>query len=179
MPTTPPPHNPVSACPGLCRIIQVLVMPATRNSVLTWFLGLPFDHVVAYHRFFGRFTMLCATLHFWLLLQFSSPCSMLPSLGIPFSRYTVLPVAAAILLLGALWSLPLHHLCPVPPYTPSDSCAWPRAPAASPIHSFLSVCVMCSMDHPAFAWAAAGPTGSDSSTAAPRSPSTSLALWHT
>jgi predicted ferric reductase len=37
--------------------------------VLTWFLGLPFDHVVAYHRFFGRFTMLAATVHLWYYLQ--------------------------------------------------------------------------------------------------------------
>ena len=43
---------------------MLLVLPATRNSVLTLLLGLPFDHVVVYHRFFGRFTMLCVVVHF-------------------------------------------------------------------------------------------------------------------
>jgi len=43
---------------------MILIIPATRNSILTWFLGLPFDHVVVYHRFFGRFTLLCAFVHF-------------------------------------------------------------------------------------------------------------------
>ena len=41
-----------------------LIVPATRNSVLTWFLGLPFDYLILYHRFLGRFTMVCAFLHF-------------------------------------------------------------------------------------------------------------------
>ena len=40
-----------------------LVVPATRNSVLTWFLGLPFDHVVLYHRFMGRITIALALAH--------------------------------------------------------------------------------------------------------------------
>ena len=52
---------------------MVLVLPATRNSVLTWLLGFPFDHVVVYHRFFGRFTMLCALIHFiFYMRQFFS-----------------------------------------------------------------------------------------------------------
>jgi hypothetical protein len=29
----------------------LLVVPATRNSALTWLLGLPFDRVVVYHRY--------------------------------------------------------------------------------------------------------------------------------
>ena len=43
---------------------MILVIPATRNSVLTWFLGMAFDHVVIYHRFFGRFTIFCVIIHF-------------------------------------------------------------------------------------------------------------------
>eukprot|EP00808_Paulinella_micropora_P028411 g44266.t1 len=41
----------------------ILVVPATRNSLLTWLLGLPFDQVVMYHRFLGRFCLLCVLLH--------------------------------------------------------------------------------------------------------------------
>ena len=41
-----------------------LVMAATRNSLLTWFLGYPFDHVVAYHRALGRITIGVSFLHF-------------------------------------------------------------------------------------------------------------------
>lgn len=42
----------------------LLIIPATRNSILTIGLGLPFDHVVVYHRFFGRFTIFCVIVHF-------------------------------------------------------------------------------------------------------------------
>lgn len=41
-----------------------VVVPATRNSILTWFLGLPFDHVILYHRFIGRVMVAVAFLHF-------------------------------------------------------------------------------------------------------------------
>ena len=43
---------------------MILVVPATRNSVCTWLLGLPFDHVVIYHRFLGRVALLCTLFHF-------------------------------------------------------------------------------------------------------------------
>lgn len=43
---------------------MLLIVPATRNSILTLGLGLPFDHVVIYHRFFGRFTIMCVLIHF-------------------------------------------------------------------------------------------------------------------
>ena len=42
----------------------LLIIPATRNSVLTLGLGLAFDHVIVYHRFFGRFTIGCVLVHF-------------------------------------------------------------------------------------------------------------------
>ena len=44
-------------------------MPATRNSILTLCLALPFDHVVVYHRFFGRFTILCVIIHFAFYIE--------------------------------------------------------------------------------------------------------------
>lgn len=40
------------------------VLPATRNNILTWLLGLPFDHVVLYHRAIGRFGLITAIIHF-------------------------------------------------------------------------------------------------------------------
>ena len=42
---------------------MLLVIPACRNSILGLFLGLPFDRVVLYHRFIGRFAILCAVVH--------------------------------------------------------------------------------------------------------------------
>jgi len=40
-----------------------MLIPATRNSLLTWFLGLPFDHVILYHRVLGRWAIFTLTLH--------------------------------------------------------------------------------------------------------------------
>jgi predicted ferric reductase len=52
---------------------MLLIIPATRNSILTWFLGLPFDHVVIYHRWLARFTLLCVLIHFcFYLVRFFS-----------------------------------------------------------------------------------------------------------
>lgn len=42
---------------------MLLIIPATRNSVLTLLLGLPFDQVLCYHRFLGRFAILCGLVH--------------------------------------------------------------------------------------------------------------------
>lgn len=42
---------------------MAIILPATRNSVLTWGLGLPFDHVVLYHRVLGRWTLTCVVIH--------------------------------------------------------------------------------------------------------------------
>jgi hypothetical protein len=41
-----------------------LILPATRNNLLTWLLGMPFDHLVLYHRFLGRFTVVVVLVHF-------------------------------------------------------------------------------------------------------------------
>ena len=46
----------------------LLIVPATRNSILTLGLALPFDHVIVYHRFFGRFTILCVVSHFYFFI---------------------------------------------------------------------------------------------------------------
>jgi hypothetical protein len=36
---------------------------AARNSVFSWFVGVTFDQVLVYHRFFGRLTVLLALIH--------------------------------------------------------------------------------------------------------------------
>lgn len=41
----------------------LLVVPAARNSILAMGLGMPFDQVVVFHRFFGRFAVLCVLIH--------------------------------------------------------------------------------------------------------------------
>ena len=38
-------------------------MTAAKNSFFTWFLGVAFDQVLVYHRFFGRLTILVALIH--------------------------------------------------------------------------------------------------------------------
>eukprot|EP00978_Attheya_sp_CCMP212_P033940 scaffold139774_cov59-Attheya_sp.AAC.1 len=53
-----------------------LVISATRNSILTWFLGLAFDHIILYHRFLGRVTISIALLHFfWYFDRFLNHAS--------------------------------------------------------------------------------------------------------
>eukprot|EP00300_Choanocystis_sp_HF-7_P004138 c13161_g1_i2.p1 GENE.c13161_g1_i2~~c13161_g1_i2.p1 ORF type:complete len:865 (-),score=113.46 c13161_g1_i2:442-3036(-) len=47
---------------------MVLVILATHNSVLTWILGIPFDHVIVYHRFVGRVVLVLGLIHFLLML---------------------------------------------------------------------------------------------------------------
>lgn len=42
---------------------MLLIIPATRNNILTWGMGLAFDHIVLYHRFLGRVTILVAVIH--------------------------------------------------------------------------------------------------------------------
>jgi len=44
------------------------VVPATRNNVITWLLGISFDHVILYHRALARWAMLTLVLHFLFLL---------------------------------------------------------------------------------------------------------------
>ena len=42
---------------------MVLVIPATRNSLLTWFLGVSFEKVILCHRWLGKWTMILASIH--------------------------------------------------------------------------------------------------------------------
>ena len=42
----------------------ILIIPATRNNILTFALRLPFDHLIVYHRFLGRFTIALVAAHF-------------------------------------------------------------------------------------------------------------------
>ena len=48
---------------------MILIIPATRNSILTWCLGMPFDHVVVYHRWIGRWAIACVGIHFMLFFN--------------------------------------------------------------------------------------------------------------
>lgn len=50
-----------------------LVMAATKNSILAWALGRPFDHVIVYHRLLGRITLLYVLLHFIFFLPSWQP----------------------------------------------------------------------------------------------------------
>ena len=42
----------------------LVVVPSTRNSLLVWLFGLPFDRVVVFHRFLGRLLGLLSLAHF-------------------------------------------------------------------------------------------------------------------
>lgn len=42
---------------------MLLIVPATRNSILSVVLRWPFDHIVVYHRFLGRFAIFCGVIH--------------------------------------------------------------------------------------------------------------------
>lgn len=42
---------------------MILVIPASRNSILALGLGMPFDHVVVYHRVIGRVAVLLVIIH--------------------------------------------------------------------------------------------------------------------
>jgi predicted ferric reductase len=42
----------------------LVALPATRNSILVWLLGIPFDKTIMYHRWLGRLVLLQATIHF-------------------------------------------------------------------------------------------------------------------
>jgi NAD(P)H-flavin reductase len=50
-----------------------LIMPATRNNVITLLLGIPFDSLVVHHRFLGRFAIGMSVLHCaWYFKRMSS-----------------------------------------------------------------------------------------------------------
>jgi len=42
-----------------------VALPATRNSVMVWLLGIPFDKTIMYHRWLGRLVFLQATVHWY------------------------------------------------------------------------------------------------------------------
>jgi NAD(P)H-flavin reductase len=42
----------------------LVALPATRNSVLVWLLGVPFDKTIMYHRWIGRLVLIQASIHF-------------------------------------------------------------------------------------------------------------------
>lgn len=54
-----------------CNVV-ILTIPACRNSILALGLGLPFDRVVIYHRFVGRFVLLCVIVHMLYYLNGAS-----------------------------------------------------------------------------------------------------------
>jgi predicted ferric reductase len=41
----------------------MVTLPATRNSVLVWILGVPFDKTIMYHRWLGRWIVIQAAIH--------------------------------------------------------------------------------------------------------------------
>jgi NADPH oxidase len=45
-----------------------VVLPATRNNIVTWLFGLPFDHVILYHRMLARWAVLTAVAHMFMYL---------------------------------------------------------------------------------------------------------------
>lgn len=53
-----------------CAYAFIAVLPATRNSVVTLLVRLPFERTVVYHRWIGRFTLLASTAHaLWYILK--------------------------------------------------------------------------------------------------------------
>ena len=38
-------------------------LPASRNSLLIWIFGLPYDHTIKYHRYLGRWTLITVLIH--------------------------------------------------------------------------------------------------------------------
>lgn len=81
-----------AVCNGLGDVAIVnslfLALPATRNSVLSWVMGIPFDHTIAYHRWLGRWAFLAAiahTLGYWgvwgQIEHVSAAAAMDPKLG--------------------------------------------------------------------------------------------------
>lgn len=49
----------------LCAANSLLVaIPATRNSIITWMVKVPFDQTIMYHRWLGRITAIQAIVHF-------------------------------------------------------------------------------------------------------------------
>jgi predicted ferric reductase len=60
----------VEAWGYLCTANSLLVaLPATRNSVLVWILGVPFDKAILHHRWLGRIVVIEATVHFALSID--------------------------------------------------------------------------------------------------------------
>jgi predicted ferric reductase len=48
----------------------IIAIPATRNSVLVFFLGIPFDRAIKYHRMIGYWIFTLVSLHFFLQLGY-------------------------------------------------------------------------------------------------------------
>jgi len=44
----------------------LVALPASRNGLINWLLGVPFDRTVLYHRWLGRFTIFLGLIH-WIL----------------------------------------------------------------------------------------------------------------
>lgn len=52
-----------------------VVLPATRNNILTWLFSLPFDHVILYHRMLARWALVTAVVHMlmYMPIQWNHP----------------------------------------------------------------------------------------------------------
>lgn len=61
-------RNSYGAVTSACSLFTAL--PATRNSLLAWLLGLEFDRTIMFHRWLGRWTLIMAVVHFALYVSF-------------------------------------------------------------------------------------------------------------
>ncbi len=51
----------------------LVTLPATRNSVLVYLLGIPFDKTIMYHRWLGRWTFILLCVHvFWAFNEWNT-----------------------------------------------------------------------------------------------------------
>src|SRR6185437_8538277 len=44
--------------------LLLIIVPAVRNSIISLVWGLPFDRIIVFHRFLGRFLLAVVTVHF-------------------------------------------------------------------------------------------------------------------
>lgn len=56
-----------------------VAVPAQRNGVLNWVLGIPFDKVISYHRWLGRWLILCIGVHMGLYYDRFQEIALSPS----------------------------------------------------------------------------------------------------
>eukprot|EP00475_Leptophrys_vorax_P003831 TRINITY_DN1223_c0_g1_i1.p1 TRINITY_DN1223_c0_g1~~TRINITY_DN1223_c0_g1_i1.p1 ORF type:complete len:1142 (+),score=352.10 TRINITY_DN1223_c0_g1_i1:95-3520(+) len=81
-----------------------VALPATRNSVMVWLLGLPFDKTIMYHRWLGRLVLFQATVHWYYY-----PMSLRPIYGAKWDYGLVAWICMAIILATSIGWIRRHH----------------------------------------------------------------------